>query len=49
MIAGLFFYIVSIFNIIYPFHIFLKLFSHKDFSPLFSESYGHFMRFLFSG
>lgn len=35
MIAGLFFYIVSIFNIIYPFHIFLKLFSHKDFSPLF--------------
>lgn len=35
MIAGLFFYIVSIFNIIYPFRIFLKLFSHKPFSPLF--------------
>lgn len=49
MIAGLFFYIVSIFNIIYPFHIFLNYFLIKISLLYFSESYGHFMRFLFSG
>lgn len=32
MIAGFFFYMVTIFNIIYPFHILLKQFSHKPFS-----------------
>lgn len=33
MISSLFYYIVTIFNIIFPFHTLLNLFSHKDFSP----------------
>ena len=35
MISGLFYYMVTIFNIIFPFHILLERFSHRTFSPSF--------------
>ena len=35
MISGLFYYMVTIFNIIFPFHILLERFSHRTFSSSF--------------
>ena len=39
MISGLFYYMVTIFNIIFPFHILLERFSHRTFYPSFYREY----------
>ena len=44
MISGLFYYMVTIFNIIFPFHILLERFSHRTFSPSFYRRLWQFLQ-----